>query len=76
MTSKYEHMWSDLDGVMAFVYEYIRSLRIRGDNTIANARRPDYGGALDARELYPDIKLRILEQVMQEFAADLKERKE
>ena len=72
VTSKHEHMRSDADGMMAFVYEYIRSPWIRGYNTIANATRPDYGGALDARELYPDIKSRGWEQVMAEFATELK----
>ena len=71
-----EQRLRNADGLMTFVYEYQRSLWIRGDNTIANAKRPDYGSALDARELYPDAKLRSLEQVMQEYAADLKERKE
>ncbi|TDL15978.1 NAD-P-binding protein [Rickenella mellea] len=36
--------------------EYEYSFWVRGDNTIENAKKPEYGGALDARELYPDIK--------------------
>ena len=40
---------------------------LRGDNTIEKAKRPEYGDALDARELYPDLKLRRLE----DFAKDL-----
>ena len=61
------------EGFMVFMYEYQRSLWIRGDNTIANAKRPEYGGALDARELYPNFEPIKLEQVMSEFAAGLEE---
>jgi len=37
--------------------EYYYSMFIRGDNTIANAKKPEYGNALDARELYPNLKV-------------------
>ncbi|KLO11934.1 NAD-binding protein [Schizopora paradoxa] len=48
-------------------YEYMNSMFIRGDNTVENAKKPEYGGALDARELYPHIKVLSLE----EFAKQL-----
>jgi len=42
--------------------EYMNSMFIRGDNTVENAKRPEYGSALDARELYPHIKVLSLEE--------------
>lgn len=42
-------------------FEYQYSLWFRGDNVVENAKKPEYGNALDARELYPDLKLRTLE---------------
>ncbi|TDL19861.1 NAD(P)-binding protein [Rickenella mellea] len=39
-------------------YEY--SFWVRGDNVVENAKKPEYGGALDARELYHDIQPRAL----------------
>ena len=51
--------------------EYMRSIWIRGDNTIANAKRPEYGSALDAQELYPDYRPRKLESLVAEFVAAL-----
>lgn len=43
---------------LTIMREYRYSLCIRGDNTIENAKKAEYGSALDARELYPDIKVR------------------
>lgn len=43
--------------------EYLLSLYVRGDNTVANAKKPEYGGALDARELYPHLKVTTMEEV-------------
>lgn len=57
------------EGIKVLIYQYMQSAWIRGDNTLENAKRPEYGGALDARELYPDIKVRTLEQAMREVAA-------
>lgn len=57
------------EGFMLIMNEYMLSGWVRGDNTLENAKRPEYGGALDARELYPDIKVRTLEQAMREAAA-------
>ncbi|TDL23569.1 NAD-binding protein [Rickenella mellea] len=47
-------------GFPQIMIEYEYSFWVRGDNVIENAKRPEYGGALDARELYPDIKPRRL----------------
>ena len=51
--------------------QYQYSIWIRGDNTVENAKKPEYGGALDARELYPDIgkELRSLEDYAKELLA-------
>lgn len=56
--------------LMRMMYEYMRSCWVRGDNTVEKAKLPEYGGALDARELYPDIEVHSLEEVMVEYAAD------
>lgn len=44
--------------------QYGTSLWIRGDSTVENAKKPEYGGALDAKELYLDLakELRSLEE--------------
>lgn len=49
--------------------EYAYSMWIRGDNTVENAKKPEYGGARDAKELYPDIgkELRPLQDVVKEL---------
>lgn len=47
-------------------FQYVHSLFVRGDNTIENAKKDEYGAALDARELYPDIKPRSLEAFAKE----------
>ncbi|KAL5514231.1 hypothetical protein ACEPAG_2319 [Sanghuangporus baumii] len=49
--------------------EYAYSVWIRGDNTVENAKKEEYGGALDARELYPDVgkELRTTENFVKEF---------
>jgi len=43
--------------------EYLLSIYIRGDNTVENAKKAEYGGALDARELYPNLKVTTIEEV-------------
>ncbi|TDL14208.1 hypothetical protein BD410DRAFT_846248, partial [Rickenella mellea] len=48
-------------------YEY--SVWVRGDNVIEKAKTPEHGGALDATELYPDIKPRTLADYAQSFYA-------
>ena len=42
------------------------SMWVRGDNTIENAKKAEYGSALDARELYPDLKPKSLEEYYRE----------
>ncbi|EIN05612.1 NAD(P)-binding protein [Punctularia strigosozonata HHB-11173 SS5] len=44
--------------------EYQYSMHIRGDNTVANAKA---AGALDARELYPDVEVNSFENYAKEF---------
>ncbi|KAH8116629.1 NAD-binding protein [Phellopilus nigrolimitatus] len=48
-------------------FQYHHSLWIRGDNTVENAKKEEYGGALDAKELYPDLKLISFEQSVKDF---------
>ena len=43
--------------------EYVLSFLVRGDNTVENAKKPEYGGALDAKELYPHLKVTMVEDV-------------
>lgn len=52
--------------------QYFYSVYVRGDNTVENSKKEEYGGALDAKELYPDIKLRSLEAYAEEFYSNLK----
>ena len=44
--------------------EYVISMHVLGENTLANARRLGY---LDARELYPDMPRASLENFAREF---------
>lgn len=48
---------------------YNHSLWIRGDNVVEKAKTKEYGGALDARELYPDLgkELTSLEDCAKDF---------
>jgi len=55
------------DAATVHTHEYMYSLFIRGDNTIANAKKPEYGNALDARELYPNIKVSSVEDFTREL---------
>ncbi|KAL0563147.1 hypothetical protein V5O48_018928 [Marasmius crinis-equi] len=54
----------DRNPLSTLVYEYSRSVFIRGDGSIANAIK---NGALDARELYPDYQPTSLEESAKEF---------
>jgi hypothetical protein len=44
----------------------VYSIYFRGDNTVETAKLQ---GALDGRELYPELKLQSLEEYAQEFYA-------
>ena len=46
--------------------EYMLSLHVRGENTLANAKKLGY---LDARELYPDVRAKGLEEFAREMYA-------
>ncbi len=58
-------MKSDDIGIKV-ISQYYNSLYIRGDNTLANAVA---GGSLDARKLYPDVPVALVEQAAKEFYA-------
>lgn len=51
----------DLYGLTSAEYAY--SIHIRGDNNIATAKA---AGALDARELYPDMKVSSFSEFLQQ----------
>ena len=51
--------------------QYALSMYVRGDNTIENAKKEEYGLALDARELYPEIQPKQLEECARELYAYL-----
>ena len=42
-------------GKEKIIAQHLYAMFIRGDNVVENAKKEEYGGALDARELYPDI---------------------
>jgi len=56
-----EESLKSTDPFIVLGMEYMHSMFIRGDNTVENAKKPEYGRALDARELYPHIKVLNLE---------------
>ncbi|THV02728.1 hypothetical protein K435DRAFT_852578 [Dendrothele bispora CBS 962.96] len=53
-------------GTLAY-WDYYHSMWILGENTSEMAKLLEYGGALDARELYPVMKVRSLEDYAIEF---------
>lgn len=57
------------DIIKALMMETNHSLWIRGDNVVEKAKTKEYGGALDARELYPDLgkELKSLEDYAKDF---------
>jgi len=56
------------DGSLAQIgAEYLLSIFVRGDNIVENAKKPEYGGALDARELYPHLKVTTVEDIAKEL---------
>ena len=60
----------DVELIDRIHYDYWYSLWVRGDNTVENAKKGEYGAsALDARELYPDLgkELRSLEEYAREL---------
>lgn len=57
----------EAEGQMKLRLEYPLSVFVRGDNVVANAKKEEYGAALDARELYPDLKVRTLENWAKEY---------
>ena len=55
---------------MSIFWEYAVSMYVRGDNTVANAVKSEYGAALDARVLYPEFKPKTFAQFIEEFYKD------
>ena len=56
------------EGFIGIYYLFALSIWINGDNTIEKAKQPEWGAALDAKELYPDIvgKLRSFKDFAKE----------
>ncbi|KAF5328036.1 hypothetical protein D9758_011128 [Tetrapyrgos nigripes] len=53
-------------GTLAY-WDYHYSMWVLGENTVEMAKLPELGGALDTRELYPDMEVRPLEDYAIEF---------
>lgn len=51
-------------------FQYFYSLFVRGDNTVEKAKKEEFGSALDARELCPDLKPRSLEAFAREYYSE------
>ena len=47
--------------------QYMHSMFVRGDNNIESAKKEEYGGALDAKDLYPDFKATPFEDYAKEY---------
>lgn len=43
--------------------QYYYNMWILGENTVDNAKKEECGGGLDARALYPDLKVKTLREV-------------
>lgn len=51
-----ENMKSAPEGSLLVIFwEHANSMFVRGDNSLQSAKKSEYGGALNAKELYPDI---------------------
>lgn len=48
-------------------FQVMHSVYVWCDNTIENAKKEECGGALDARELYPDFKPRSVKSYDTEY---------
>ena len=62
---------SDDDVIAKNIRGYLISVWFNEDNTVEKAKQEDYGAALDARVLYPDVKVKTLRSWTQEFYAKL-----
>ncbi|THH04407.1 hypothetical protein EW145_g5541 [Phellinidium pouzarii] len=58
------------EGLTRVHIEYMYSIWVLGENTVENAKKEEIGRALDARQLYPDLKPRTLEEVAVEVYSD------
>lgn len=66
-----EQLLSDPDTPIT-LWQYHKSMWILGENTVENAKKEEFGGALDARELYPDLKVKTLREVAPAYYAPYK----
>lgn len=52
------------DLVFLSLLQYYYSMWILGENNVANAKKEECGGALDARELYPELEVKTFREVV------------
>jgi len=57
----------DKDTFTLAQWQYSYSLWVREDNLVDKAKKTEYGGALDARELYPNFEPKSFRQVAEKF---------
>lgn len=62
---------NDPMSVEAHIHAYTNSIWLRGDNTVESAKKPEYGSALVAKELYPDLQLRTVLDYVKEVYAEV-----
>lgn len=65
----HKHEPSQANTIALWISEYAYSIYVRGDNTVEHAKSL---GALDARELYPDLKPPSLEEYAKAFYGKFK----
>lgn len=53
----------DWDGTPLPLVEYHYNMWVLGENTVESAKKEECGGALDAQELYPDLKVKTLREI-------------
>lgn len=66
-----EQLLSNTD-IPITLWQYHKNMWVLGENTVENAKKEEFGGALDARELYPDLKVKTLREVAPAYYAPYK----
>lgn len=67
-----EQLLSDKDNQLKPVLQYHKGMWILGENTVENAKKEEFGGALDARALYPDLTVKTMKEVAPAYYAPYK----
>lgn len=66
-----EQLLSSTDIPIA-LWQYHKIMWVLGENTVENAKKEEFGGALDAKELYPDLTPKTLREVAPAYYAPYK----